>query len=543
MNRQLIICTYLFFFPLISSSQHFVEVSDKVGLTYDFPGNDKQEIGAGITIIDVNNDGWDDIFQSCGIFSNKLWLNNKGKFIDVTTEYGLDFLDTLFVQGACAADYDNDGFEDLFIGNAGNLIFMGDKHSPILLHNVGGKYFEPVFEEIFNIVGNYPGATWGDVNNDGFVDLYLFNYIRSMSNKMDSTGEKILTYEPICNDNLFYLNLQGKGFSERTDEFGLNDAGCGLAATFTDFDLDNDLDLMLVNDFGAWSKKGNKLFKNNYPTNSFSDVSEAYGFSQQFYGMSIGAGDYNNDGFLDYYITNIGRNFLFENKQGAFIERAIEKEIDLSLVNNKLPGTSWSGLFFDVENDGDVDLFVSKGYLNSIEKVIVKDENKLFLNNGNGEFADVSIQSRINDSLVNRGAALLDFDHDGDLDLVSGLIKMSRGEFANLDQKIKLYRNDSEIGNRYIGFKLIGADSTNLSSLGCRVTFNFQDKKQIREVDCGSGHSSQSTKILYFGVSKLKVIRNITVNWMDGTYFEIKKIKTNKTYTISKKGAIKVLYK
>jgi len=533
-------CGLLFTSSLFS--QHFKEVSNEVGLNYNFPGNDHQEIGAGITILDVNNDGWDDIFQACGIFANKLWLNNKGKFIDVSKEYGLDIIDTLFVQGASAADYDNDGFDDLFIGNAGNLIFMGDKQAPILLHNVGGKYFERVYAETFSVVGNYPGAAWGDVNNDGYVDLYLYNYIKSMSNTMDTVNNRILTYEPVCNENQLFINQSGKGFIDLTDEYKLRDKGCGLAASFTDYDLDNDVDLILLNDFGSWSHKGNRIFKNNYPEKGFTDVSEELGFYNEYYGMGIGPGDYNNDGRLDYYATNIGRNYFYVNEVNGFVEKGVELGIDITYEKDSMMGTSWSGLFFDVENDGDVDLFVSKGYLNSIEKVAVKDENKLFLNDGMNGFINVSKISGVNDSLVNRGTGLLDFDHDGDLDIASGLIKMSRGDFANLDQKIKLYENEQEGDNNFIGFKLIGSTGVNTSCIGCRVTFEIGDKKHIREVDGGSGHSSQSSKILYFGVGKQKKIENVKIQWSNGEVLILKKIKVNRVYTVQSDKKIAVLY-
>jgi hypothetical protein len=157
-------------------------------------------------------------------------------------------------------------------------------------------------------------------------------------------------------------------------------------------------------------------------------------------------------------------------------------------------------------------------------------------------FIDVSKVSDVNDSLVNRGTGLLDFDHDGDLDIASGLIKMSRGDFANLDQKIKLYENEQDGENNFIGFKLIGSDGVNASCLGCRVTFEIGNKKHIREVDGGSGHSSQSSKILYFGVGKVKKIRNVKIQWSNGEIVILEKIRVNRVYKVQTDKKIAILY-
>ena len=535
---SLIIC-FLLINPIFG--QKFVEFSSQVGLHYIFPGNDKQQVGAGITVFDFNNDGWDDIFQPCGIFPSKLWMNNKGKFVDVTEEYNLDILDHYFLQGACAADFNNDGYEDLFVGNSGNANWMGDKKPALLLKNVRGKRFEPVYEETFSEIGNFPGATWGDVNQDGYVDLFLYNYIEIMANIENDNNTKLIGYDPDCNPNRFYLSEEGLGFKAMEEAYGLQDEGCGLAALFTDYDNDNDIDLIMLNDFGAWNHLGNRLYRNEFPKQVFLDMSDSLGFYAEFYGMSVGPGDINNDGYLDYYLTNIGRNYFYLNKESKFTEMAESMQIDATWVNDSLKGTSWSGIFFDVENDGDVDLFVSKGYLESLEEVSYKDENKFFINE-NGSFRDISKDTGINDSLINRGAALIDYDHDGDLDIVSGVIKSGRGNFRGLDQKIKLYKNVTKTKNKWLGIKLVGENGVNRSALGCSVSFELNGKKHIREVDSGSGHSSQSTKTLYFGLGANKTVRNIEIQWIGGGITEIDKLKSGKVYEISTNGTTRVLY-
>lgn len=526
---------------ILSWGQMFLEVSNSKGIDYNYPGNDYQEVGAGVTIIDVNNDGWDDIFQSGGVFTSKLWLNVKGKFVDATSRFGFDALDHHFIQGTVAADFDNDGFEDLFICNLGDLMNMGDCLPPVLMRNINGERFEIVQDSIFKEPGSHPGAAWGDMNNDGFVDLYLLNYVRFMGNGYDTIHDS-RTYIPYCNENLVYLNQYGTHFKQVGEELALNNEGCGLAVSFTDFDNDNDMDIFLLNDFGKWNHQGNRLFRNEYPALKFTDVSDSNQFYQEFYGMGVGTGDIDNDGWFDYYLTNIGRNYFYTNDHGTLNEKAFAYNLDDSYVRDSTKGTSWTGLFFDVENDGDVDLYVTKGYLNSLENVTVKDNNRLYLNTGTGKFVECAKKFGLDDSLAHRGAAVLDFDHDGDLDVISSVIKMQQGDLGGLDQKIKLFENQSKTKNRWIAIKLIGGDGVNTSAIGCRVTFEIDGKIYMREVDGGSGHGCQNSRILYFGVGNTKKITNIKIDWLGKPSTLVSKLKSNKAYTIDRSGKISKLY-
>lgn len=511
-------------------SQIFKEVSDEVGINYIYPGNDHQEVGAGITIIDVNNDGWDDIFQAGGLFPSKLWLNEKGKFIDASAKYKLNSLDSMYVQGAVAGDFNNDGYEDLFIANYGIPSHIGDDMPPVLLKNIKGKYFKSVYQNDFQQKGNYPGAAWGDIDNDGFIDLYVFNYVEYMEKKHDK-AHTYFSYHPFCMENRFYQNINGKHFKEIAKDLDLNDKGCGLASTFTDFDNDNDVDLILLNDFGHWSNLGNKFYSNE--NGVLIDITDSIGFQGKYYGMGVGPGDIDNDGDLDYYLTNIGRNYMHINNGHTFHEVGKDLQLDIEYVVDDKKGTSWSGIFFDMENDGDVDLFVSKGHLENFEKVVIKDENQLFINDGSGHFTNISIISGINDSLMQRGAATLDFDHDGDLDIVCGVIKDNRSDFAKLDQKIKLFENMNSSNNNWIGIQLVGKGNVNKSCLGCSVTIQDEiNGKQIREVDGGTGHSSQSSRLIYFGLGNETSAKNIEIQWLGHSISRIDELEAGHVYRI-----------
>lgn len=569
MKITFVVILSLVLFGCNKSEFLFTEISNEIGLNYQYPGNDHQDVGAGVIVLDVNNDGWEDIFQAAGIFKSKLWINDKGIFKDKTKEYNLDILDSIFVFGGTSGDFDNDGFTDLFIANLGIKVQRGDGKRPVLLKNIEGKYFEKMEIAVFPENGNFHGCSWGDINNDGFIDLYLPNYTKNMMVKHERIGRKVYSsYHPNCMDNYLFVNKNGILFEDMTQFYEVNNIGCGLSGCFTDFDNDNDMDLMLLNDFGVWTNKGNRLFKNNIEENKFEDISHQIGFYKEIYGMGIGPGDVNNDGVLDYYLTNVGPNRLMQNQIDTMINIAPKLRVQDGYINkdsvdtiNKIDSfdairdlspeqgysnnynisTSWSGLFLDINNDEWQDLYVTKGYLEMFLKVLILDENNVYINR-KSTFEDLTNISGANDPTSQRGAATFDFDHDGDLDIVTGTIKMTRGEFGKTDQKVKVFRNNNQSGNNWIRIKLVGGDGVNHDCLGCSVTLSSDgENKSIREVDGGSGHSSQSSKILHFGMGKSKYARDIEIQWLGGETQKIDKLKTNKVYRIEYNQGITIL--
>jgi len=522
-----------------SQKKLFKEVSDSIGIDYIYPGNDFQMAGGGLMVIDVNNDGWEDFFQSGGVFESKLWINDHGTFFDGTQAYGLESLKGYFIQGAFCADYNNDGYQDFVIANYGVGIGQGDKHYPAILKNIKGKKFELISLEGIVEKGNYSSACWGDVNKDGYSDLYLCNYVSAMGGIMDSLGSEI-GYDPIGYENKLLINKKGKSFYECGIDFGVNDIGCGLAASFSDVDNDGDQDLLLLNDFGEWTHQGNRYYRNNFPESSFTDVSLEKGFSKEMYGMGIGKGDFDQDGDIDYYITNIGRNYLFTNNKGNLIDVAQEKKIDLSYVYDTVMGTSWSGLFFDYEFDGDLDLYVSKGNVATlVPETAIKDRNVLFINK-NGFFFDSSPLSGVDDLLSHRGSVIFDYDHDGDLDIFSSVVKLTWSAYEKKDQKLKVYQNQSDKTN-FIGIEMVGGKKINKDCFSCRALFEHNGKSMIKEVDGASGQASQSTRILYFGLGDSKTLDKLTAIWPDGSKTTFKNLKEGFIYQIKSAGEIKII--
>ena len=535
MIRRIILLTFIapqFLF----GQQLFKEVSNEIGVDYKYPGTDLQMAGAGLVVIDVNNDGWEDFYQCGGVFDSKLWLNSKGKFKDASKEYGFNALSGYFIQGALAIDVNNDGFDDLFITNYGIGMERGDKKKPVIMMNIKGKGFEA--KEIESLpIGDYTSATACDINKDGFSDLYITNYVISMGEKeLDSLGIS-MGYDGICLENRLLLNVNGDKFIECAEKYGVHDIGCGLAAHFSDVDLDGDQDLMLANDFGTWTNLGNKYFRNDYPESHFTDLSDSVGFNQKMYGMCIGAVDYDQDADLDYYITNIGQNYFLHFDGKKFIDDARETKMDLTFVKDSTRGTSWSSLFFDYEFDGDLDFYLSKGNVLALTpKTAFKDPNKFFINE-NGKFIDVTDSSGVNCVLSHRGAAFLDYDHDGDLDVVSNVVKLPWAAFAKLEQKIKIYQNNS-VPQHYVKVKLIGSENVNRNCFGCSIISEQNGKKMIQEVDAGSGHASQSTRYMYVGLGEAKTLDKLTVYWTNSTSSTFENLSSTMNYTIYSNGQI-----
>jgi len=522
------------------SQKLFTEVSDSIGLDYRYPGNDNQLAGGGLMVIDVNNDGWEDLYQSGGVFDSKLWLNENGLFRDATIEYKLDVLEGYFIQGAVSADYDNDGYEDFVVANFGKGFGQGDKHAPVILHNVKGDYFEPIYLDSILPAENYAAACWGDINNDGYVDIYLANYVKTMSGVQNDQGREV-GYKPSCYENKLLINEEGKGFKEMSASYGIGDGGCGLAVSFTDIDNDHDLDLLLLNDFGEWTKKGNRCFINEYPDPTFTDMSMKYAFDQEMYGMGVGQSDYNSDGKLEYYITNIGENYFFSFENGRFVDLAGKEGIDNPYVYDCVAGTSWSGLFFDYEFDGDQDLYVSQGNVTTlVPPTAISDPNRLFIFD-EGCFKDTTLTSGVSDVLSHRGAVIFDYDRDGDLDIISSVVKLPWAAYAGKEQKIKAFRNDVDAGN-YVAIRLEGKGGFNRSAIGARVVFHHKGKKNVREVDGASGHASQGTKKLYFGLGSDKQLDKLEVIFGPNTMFVFENLTAGKTYSIDAEGNIEELY-
>lgn len=516
-------------------AQTFSEVSSDAGLI--FSREYLYNIGGGVSIIDYDNDGWEDVFLPGGYGSTVLFKNNgDGTFLDVTQNvFNLNLLaklDSLLVTSSVVGDIDNDGDKDIFVVTSGYKIHNGVLKRPhVLLENLGDGTFSDISNSAGIVHSMYgEAATMGDYNLDGYLDIYVSNYVHSMDGIFDNFGNQI-GYVPECIPNNFYINNGDKTFTEAAMEFGIGDQGCALTSSFTDYDFDHDVDILLANDFGEWNVYPNALFTNNHPLNSFSSDGATSGFNRSMYGMGIAPGDFNEDGHMDYYVTNIGTNSLYQNNgDGTFSDVALAKGVDNTwAIEDSLQNTSWGCVFFDLDNDTYLDLFVATGsVLAFIPMTPILDSNRLYRNDGAGNFEEISVSAGLSDVIANRGVASFDFDHDGDLDLMANHAKLQIFNTMSIEQNLLLYRNDNSNGHNWLKIKLEGV-TNNRDAYGSRIKIHFDGRTLIREIDGGSSHSSINSPIAHFGLGTNEMVDSIQVYWLGGEVQTIYNVPANQT--------------
>ena len=502
-----IVCT----FHYSSSAQIFSEQSAAVGIDHTF--QPRALMGGGAAFFDYDNDGDDDLYLTGGLNRDDLYRNDgNGSFTKMGTNNGLEITVQYNTTAVITGDIDNDGDRDIFVSTweryeNGNEILSRN----LLFENNG----DGTFTDISTTAGiTHPaftiGANFLDYNKDGFIDIHVINHVETPRFLYDSTGV-ISGFDHDCFDNLFYHNNGDGTFSEVAAQLGVNDSGCALASLPSDYDMDGDPDIFIANDFGPFIVP-NVLYQNDYPNNAFVDVSQATGADIPMYGMGIAAGDYDHDLDLDYYITNLGKNVLMENQNGVFVDVATPARVESTYADGSSDfATGWGTAFFDIDNDTWLDLFVANGRIPSLPSLptAMNDPNKLFLNNGDKTFSDITDQNGVGDPSYGRGMAYSDFDADGDLDFVV----VNQNELGGTTL---FYRNESSNGNHYVQFQLVGKES-NRDAYGAKLWLYAGGQTFLRETDGGGGSfCSQNTSIVHFGLGTIGQIDSLRIDWPGG---------------------------
>ncbi len=478
----------------------FTDVAQASGIV--FFNNDTQGylIGGGVGLLDYDLDGRLDVFCVNSDGPDALFRQLPGGLFANVTATALPPGTGGFGSGVAAGDTDNDGDPDVYVVRNG---------ANSLLRNNGNG----TFTDVTALSG--PGladpafgasAAMGDVDGDGFLDIYVANYVQSF-NFPYHTGWP----------NRLFRNLGNGTFAEISGPAGVG-AGIStsLACVFSDTDGDRDSDILLGNDFGQ-TVVPNRLYRNDGPLPApafvaMTDITAVAGMGLAIYCMGIAPGDYDNDGDIDQYFTNLGANVLLRNDGGNIFADVTAQAGVANAANPWQPSmlvASWSAGFADFDLDGLQDLYVSNGHIpaNSPIANAIMTPNALFRNQGGGTFADVSATAGIMDPSLGRGAAFGDIDDDGDVDILQG----------NIYAATILWRNDTPRGaNRFLRLRLEGR-RTNRDAVGSRIRVTAGGVTGTQEVFTGTGFESASERARTFGLGPAAEADHVHVSWLSGT--------------------------
>jgi len=502
-----------------TSGVHFRHLASRTSRKYLL-----ETMGSGVALFDYDNDARLDIFLVNGAplsdptakgttpqktdpkYWNRLYHKKQdGTFEDVTEKAGLQGTD--YDMGVAVGDYDNDGYEDLYVTGYG---------TNRLYHNNGNGTFTDVTEKA-GVAGSgwSSSAAWVDLDNDGRLDLVVLRYL---SWDFDDIwcGEHREGYRSYCHPDYFQpvaplvFHNDGDGrFTEVSQKIGLAKAGKGLGIALADYDHDGLIDLFVANDSMPeflYHNKGNGTFEE---VGLMSGVA-VDGNGRTFAGMGVDFADYNNDGLADVFVDDLANQMyaLFQNNgDSTFTYSTYTSDIGrLTLLHS-----GWGVRFFDYDNDGWKDLLIAQGHdLDTIElnyPQLHYREPMLLLRNTGTKFLDVSAESGsvFQQKWVGRGLVIGDLDNDGRLDAV----------VTTNDGPAYILRNETNPQNHWLMLKLVGHKS-NRDAIGAEVKIVTAKGQQFETVTTASSYLSSSDKRVHFGLGPEKVVETVKIRWPSG---------------------------
>ena len=491
--------------------------------------------GSGVALLDYDNDGWLDVYLLNGstvpalkgkepapramLFRN----NHDGTFTDVTDRAGVS--NERWGFGVAVADYDNDGWPDIYVANYGRNRLYRNNHN--------GTFTDVAASAGVALGGWSTGPTWGDYDRDGLLDLFVPGYIEydvdhpvvAGTGKLARNACQFRGVNVFCgplgmvgaSDHLFHNNGDGT-FTDVSLKAGVSDSQrrYGFASVFVDLDDDGWLDLVVAND-----SVPNYLFRNRHD-GTFADVSYVSGIALNGDGraqssMGIGVGDYDRDGRMDLFITTFSDDYktLYRNEGNAtFTDVAFKAGVGATTI----PFLSWGTGFLDFDNDGMLDIFIANGHVYPIadraEWGTTWAERPLLFRNLDGKnFQEVApaTGSGLADVIAARGAAFGDLFNDGHIGVV----------INNIDSTPAILRNVLKNGNHWLTLKLVGGPRSPKDAIGAKVFLTSGGVRQRADVFSGASYGSSSDQRVHFGLGPLTTVEKIEICWPSGRREEV----------------------
>jgi hypothetical protein len=535
----------------------FQEVAHKTGINFvhEAPILDHKldgimpevaSMGASVSIVDFDRDGWPDIYvtNSRTGSRNHLYRNNHdGTFTDVAVQMGIADVNqagTGVSMGAVWGDYDNDGYEDLFLVKWGR---------PELFHNDHGHGFTRVSEQAgLPAWINANTAVWLDYDGDGRLDLFVGGYYPEDVDLWHLKNTRMMpdSFEYAKNGGRKYLfhNLGNGHFEEVSAKVGISSRRWALACAAVDLRGTGYPDLFVANDYGV-----PELYLNDHGHFHEAGEQTGVGFAPKS-GMNAAFGDIFNQGKYSIYVSNIseegillqGNNLWVPQEGGGLHYANLARDLGV-----ELGGWSFGAQFGDLNNDGNLDLFLENGYVSlsrtrsywyDFSKVaggnssIISDashwpafdgrslsgyqQKKVWINDGAGKFEDVAQAVGVTDTWDGRSIALADLWNTGVLDAI----------VANQGGPLLIYKDTVAPGNDWIEFELEGTKS-NRSAIGAQVTLYWSGQKQIQYVSGGNGFASENDRRLHFGLGKDPQLEKAVIHWPSGTVQTLNHLSPN----------------